>query len=101
MLTDQVAGLVISSHLTLRAGLVEDAARLAGAARAITEETGVTNAALEILHVPDPVDLVRERLGDRAEAYLAEGRAMSFDEAVLLARSLTEPSRAPADGSAG
>jgi predicted ATPase/class 3 adenylate cyclase len=100
VLTDQVAGLVISSHLTLRAGLVEDAARLAGAARAITEEMGVTNAALKILHVADPVDLVRERLGDRAEAYLAEGRAMSFEDAITLARALTEVPAAPAAGSA-
>ena len=72
-----------------------------GAAQAISLETGVTNAALNILHLPDPADLVRERLGEQAEAFLAEGRAMSFDEAVLLARSLTEPSETAAAGSAG
>ena len=101
VLTDQIAGLVGSAHYALRAGRDEDAARLAGAAQAITEETGVTNAALKILHLPDPAELVRERLGDRTEAYLAEGRAMSFEEAVALARSLTEPAQAPAEGSAG
>ena len=101
VLTDQVAGLVIASHFALRAGLDEDAARLAGAARAITAETGVTNAALKILHVPDPADLVRERFGDRADPFLEEGRTMSFDEAVLLARSLTEPAQVAVEGSAG
>jgi hypothetical protein len=92
---------VVSSHYALRAGHVEDAARLAGAAQAISAETGVTNAALNILHLPDPADLVRQRLGEEAETYLAEGRTMSFDEAVLLARSLTEPAQVAAEGSAG
>ena len=96
VVTDELAGLVVSSHYALRAGRVEDAARLAGAAEAVSEETGVTNAALNILHLPDPAELVRQRLGQRAEAFLAEGRAMSFDEAVILARSLTEaPSSVP------
>ena len=101
VVTDELAGLVVSSHYALHAGRLEDAARLAGAAQAISLETGVTNAALNILHLPDPADLVRERLGEQADAFLAEGRAMSFDEAVLLARSLTEPSETAAAGSAG
>jgi predicted ATPase len=101
VVTDELAGLVVSSHYALRAGHVEDAARLAGAAQAISAETGVTNAALNILHLPDPADLVRQRLGEEAETYLAEGRTMSFDEAVLLARSLTEPAQLAAERSAG
>ena len=100
VLTDQIAGLVVSSHLALRAGRVEDAGQLAGAAEAITEETGVTNAALEILHIPDPTVLVRKRLGEGADAYFAEGRAMSFDDAIVLARSLIEPGDAPAEAPA-
>jgi hypothetical protein len=106
VLTDQVAGLVASSHLALRAGREEDGARLAGAAEAVTEATGVTNAALEILHVQDPAEVVRERLGERAEPLLADGRAMSLDEALALARTLATPSngtesRGSAGGSAG
>ena len=54
VLTSQIAGLVGASHLALRDGRPEDAARIAGAAQAITEQTGVTNAALKILHLPDP-----------------------------------------------
>ncbi|MFL5675059.1 MAG: ATP-binding protein [Chloroflexota bacterium] len=94
VLTDELAGLVLSSHYALRAGHVEDAARLAGAAQAISLETGVTNAALKILHLPDPAGLAGQRLGEAADAYLAEGRAMSLEDAVLLARSLTETSEA-------
>jgi predicted ATPase/class 3 adenylate cyclase len=96
VVTDELAGLVVCSHYALRAGHVEDAARLAGAAEAITAETGVTNAALNVLHLPDPAVLVRERLRERADTYLDEGRAMSLEDAVVLARALTEPSEAAA-----
>ncbi|MFL5642194.1 MAG: ATP-binding protein [Chloroflexota bacterium] len=101
VITDELAGLVVCSHYALRAGRVEDAARLAGAAEAITVESGVTNAALNVLHLPDPAVLVRERLGERADTYLAEGRAMSLEDAVVLARALTEPSAAATAASAG
>src|SRR4029077_5067568 len=67
VVTDELAGLVVSSHYALRADHIEDAARLAGAAQAISVDPGVTNAALNILHLPDPAVLVRERLGDVAE----------------------------------
>ncbi len=93
VLTSQIAGLVGASHLALRDGRPEDAARIAGAAQAITEQTGVTNAALKILHLPDPADLVRDRLGDAAEALLDEGRAMSFDDALALAQAIADPNR--------
>ena len=93
VLTDQIAGLVATSHLALRAGRPEDAARLAGAAEAITAATGVTNAALEILHVPDPAVLARARLGDEAEAFLDEGRAMTFEDALALARGIADPNQ--------
>ncbi len=93
VLTSQIAGLAVSSHLASRAGLDEDAARLAGAAEAVTMETGVTNAALKILHVQDPVTLVRARLGDAADAFLDEGRAMSFDDALALASEVADPNR--------
>lgn len=91
VLTDQIAGLVVSSHLALRAGRPEDAGRLAGAAEAVTTQTGVTNAALEILHVQDPAEAVRSRLGDDAEAFLDEGRALSFEDALALARGIADP----------
>ncbi len=98
VLTSQIAGLVVASHLALRAGQEDDAARLAGAAQAITEETGVTNAALKILHVADPAELVRERLGPRAEPLLAEGRALSLDEALALGASIAAPAGSPSPG---
>ena len=98
VLTSQIAGLVVASHLALRAGQEDDAARLAGAAQAITEETGVTNAALNILHVADPAELVRQRLGPRAEPLLAEGRVLSLDEALALGASIAAPASGPSPG---
>jgi len=86
VLSEQVAGLVIASHIALRAERLEDGARLAGAAQAITDETGVTNATLRILHVPDPLDLARESIGEGAEGWIAEGRSMTLDIAIALAR---------------
>lgn len=91
IVTDQVAGLIITSHLALRAGSADDGARLAGAAHQVTEETGVTNAALEVLHVPDPADVAQEQLGPRAEGLQAEGRAMTFEAALVLAREIAAP----------
>jgi len=93
VLTDQLSGLVVTSHLAFRAGREEDAARLAGAAQAITEETGVTNAALKILHIPDPADIARDRLGERAEALLVEGRAMTVEAVLSLAQGIADPNR--------
>lgn len=91
IVTDQIAGLVVSGHLALRSDQPEDGARLAGAASQATQRTGLTNAALEVMHIPDPVDLARERLGDRAEALLAEGRAMPFEDALEMARRIATP----------
>jgi hypothetical protein len=43
---------------------------------------------VEVLHLPDPVSTVRERLGADAEPLLAEGEALSMDEAVALAMAI-------------
>jgi len=91
IVTDQIAGLVVTSHLALRSDHPEEGARLAGAAQHATERTGLTNAALKVLHVPDPVELARERLGDRADLLLAEGRAMTFEAALEMARRIAAP----------
>ena len=91
ILTDQIAGLVVTSHLAIRAGRPRDGALLAGAVQAVTEQTGVTNAALEVLHIPDPVVAVVATLGDGAEAALEQGRAMTFEDALTLARSIAAP----------
>ena len=90
--TDQIAGLVIASHLALRSDRTVDGARLAGAAQQVTEQTGLTNAALKVLHVPDPADVSRERLGDQVDVLLAEGRAMTIQAALELAREIAAPS---------
>ena len=91
IVTEQIAGLVIASHLALRSDRADDGARLAGAGLQATERTGVTNAALKILHVPDPSEAARERLGDRVDELLAEGRAMAFEAALELAREIAAP----------
>jgi len=62
------------------------AARLAGAIGAIQAETGEALAPVNVLHLPHPIGVVRGRLGDaEAERLMAEGAALSIDEAVALA----------------
>jgi tetratricopeptide (TPR) repeat protein len=89
ILTNQIPGLAMTSHLALRSGLEEDGARLAGAARRIALQTGVTNGVLEILHIADPVDVARTQLGDRAERLIEEGEALGLDDALALAATIT------------
>jgi len=40
---------------------------------------------LEVLHMADPAETARHRLGMSAEPLLAEGELLSMDEAVALA----------------
>ena len=88
VLSDQIAGLVVASLLAIRSGRADAGSQLAGAARAITEETDVTNATLRILHVPDPIELARESLGADADRWIAEGRSMTLEDALALARRI-------------
>jgi tetratricopeptide (TPR) repeat protein len=73
--------------LALHDGDLERAGRLVACAHRIFEETG---------SIPDPDDAVvldeavaqlERQLGDRFDAVQAEGRALSLDEAVALARA--------------
>lgn len=88
IMSDQIAGLAMAAHLALRSDDPATGARLAGAAAAASEATGITNAALKILHVPDPADLARQRLGNAAVGLIAEGAAMPIEEALGIARAL-------------
>ncbi len=64
----------------------ERAAHLAGAIRAAQAETGEALPSVSVLHMPQPGDVVRARLGDeRAEALMAEGAKLSIEEAIELA----------------
>ena len=78
------------SLIDLRAGDRERGARLAGAAAAIAERAQVTNALVEVLHMPDPVAVARETLGPAAEALLTEGAALTTEQAVEMALQATE-----------
>ena len=80
----------MAAHLALRSDDPATGARLAGAAAAASEASGITNVALKILHVPDPADVARERLGDAADGFIAEGAAMPMEEALAIARALIE-----------
>lgn len=90
VMSDEIAGLAMAAHLALRSDDPATGARLAGAAAAASEATGITNAALKILHVPDPADVARKRLGDAADSLIAEGSALPMEEALNIARSLIE-----------
>ena len=64
----------------------ERAARLAGAVRAAQAETGEAIPSVSVLHLPEPGDAVRERLGaERATALMADGAKLSIEEAIELA----------------
>ncbi len=63
-----VGAMGVIGLIDLRAGDRERGARLAGAAEAIAERAQVTNALVEVLHMPDPVVVARETLGPAAEA---------------------------------
>jgi hypothetical protein len=78
----------VAALIALATGETENAAALAGAAAALAARAEITNAMIEVLHMPDPVALIRERLGPAAEPLLARGEAMSIEEAVALACSL-------------
>jgi tetratricopeptide (TPR) repeat protein len=71
---------VDAAVLALHDGDLERAGRLVACAQRIFEETG---------SIPDPDDVMRleQQLGDRFDAVQAEGRALSLDEAVALARA--------------
>jgi predicted ATPase/class 3 adenylate cyclase len=91
IVADEITGLTIASHLALRSDLPEDGARLAGAAQQLRAETGVTNIALAVLQIPDPIVIAEERLGDRAEELVSQGRSMTMDVALEVAREIAAP----------
>ena len=82
-----VGALGVAAHIALARGQLETGARLAGATAAVARRAEITNAMLEVLHMADPAETARDRLGTRAEPLLAEGELLSMDEAVALAVS--------------
>ena len=82
-----VGALGVVALIALSRDARDVAARLAGAASAIATRAELANAMVEVLHLPDPVASVRERLGADADALIAAGEAMSIDDAVALALS--------------
>ncbi|MGZ6379137.1 MAG: hypothetical protein ACXWO2_11375 [Candidatus Limnocylindrales bacterium] len=50
------------------------------------EDPAAALASARVLHMPEPGDVVRARLGEeRAEALMAEGAKLSIEEAIELA----------------
>jgi hypothetical protein len=80
-----VGALGVAAHIALARGQFETGARLAGATAAVARRAEITNAMLEVLHMADPAETVRDRLGPSAEPLIAEGELLSMDEAVALA----------------
>ena len=82
------ASLELLSAFESSEGSHGDAARMAGAAAALREETGVTGALMSSPQV-DAIEVAREEIGNRAvDVAIAEGAAMTLDEAIEYARSL-------------
>jgi predicted ATPase/class 3 adenylate cyclase len=80
-----VGSLGMVALIALARDAVTDAARLAGATIGISRRAELTNPMIEVLHMPDPVASVRERMGAAAEPFLAEGETLSLEDAVALA----------------
>jgi predicted ATPase/class 3 adenylate cyclase len=91
-----VGALGVAALVALARDAPETAARLAGATDALAARAEITNAMIEVLHMPDPVVAVRGRLGPAAEPLLEEGRLLSLDAAVALA--FVDPVGTPAAG---
>jgi predicted ATPase/class 3 adenylate cyclase len=87
-----VGGLGVVALIALAADAHQVAARLAGATAAIARRAELANTMVEVLHLPDPVASVRDRLGADADPLIAAGEAMSIEEAVALALSDWKPS---------
>jgi predicted ATPase len=82
------ASLELISMFESSEGRHAEAARMAAAAAALREETGVTGQLMTSRQV-DATQIARGEIGDEAvEHALAEGRAMTLDEAIECARSL-------------
>jgi hypothetical protein len=74
------------ANLANLGGRPKVAMRLAGAAEAIKEAVG-GEAPPELIHLPDPRVLARQRLSeDEIEAARQEGRAMTEEQAIAYAR---------------
>ena len=75
-------------------GDVELAAQLTGAIEAIQAETGEALAPVTVLHLPHPEVIVRARLApEDADRLIAEGRALTLDQAVALASGVGSPNQ--------
>ena len=84
------ANLELASTFESSEGRHAEAARMAGAAAALREETGVTGALMSSPQV-DAIEVARKQIGEEAvDRALAEGAAMTLDEAIEYARSLSQ-----------
>jgi predicted ATPase/class 3 adenylate cyclase len=83
--TPTIGALGVAALTAMASGDLETGARLAGASAGLAVRAEVANAMILVLHLPDPVAVARERLGDAADALVAEGEALSFGAAIELA----------------
>jgi predicted ATPase/class 3 adenylate cyclase len=84
MVAPMVGALGMAALIALAGQDPEKGARLAGATAELVRRAELTNAMIEVLHMPDPVAVAREKL-PAAELLLAEGAALTVEEAVALA----------------
>ena len=81
-----IGALGVIAVVEAESGDAEVGARLAGAIRAIRSVTGEALASVSVLHLPEPEDAVRARLGpELAERLMAEGESLAPEEAIRLA----------------
>ncbi len=83
--TPTIGALGVAALVAIETGDLEKGARLAGASAGLAVRSEVANGMILVLHLPDPVVVARERLGDAADALVAEGEALSYEAAIELA----------------
>jgi predicted ATPase/class 3 adenylate cyclase len=80
-----VGALGVAANIAIARGQLEHGARLGGASAGLALHFEIANANIEVLHMSDPVVAVREQLGEAAEPLLAEGGALTLEDALELA----------------
>ena len=83
--TPTIGALGVAALVAMSDGELERGARLAGASAGLARRAEIANAMINVLHLPDPELVARERMGDAAGASLAAGDALTFAEAIALA----------------
>jgi len=87
-----IGALGVMANIAIDRGRYPEAGRLAGAVAVTAARAQIANAMVQVLHMPEPVERLRQTIGSTAEPWLTEGEALELDDAIAIA--LDEPAGA-------